>query len=349
MPDDKVDTVIDSGLPESERAYMHGVLLSMPPTSRWDVAYYAADGSRHSNRVATLAKMDRAQIVAPDGSVSRADGSKRYAPERLATSVTSVSGSRHPLDFAQPPPTDATGPFRRVYSDPYYNVERTQVDIPCNASRYVPPNRDTGYVYVGAFGLNGSALDAGLFSEIEGDGSFNIFLQWTTRDRVFHYANARQTIDCGQNVGLVLYILNNGAAPSTGFAQTDFILDILARHDNGQTSAQTIRSSVYNLDAGDWPKNGFGVRLKRMTSIAQGANNFTSGSTFGIDINGQPQIFWNQASYAAGCGFSCSSYPVWSGGGGQDFPRPEDGWASQSRVRYNYYAPDQEVDGINLS
>ncbi len=61
--------------------------------------------------------------------------------------------------------------------------------------------------------------------------------------------------------------------------------------NGNDTNGNVVTETVMDPSNSDgFPQTGDGVRLKRMTSIAQGANDFSNGSTFGISgVDGPPR------------------------------------------------------------
>ncbi len=94
-----------------------------------------------------------------------------------------------------------------------------------------------------------------------------------------------------------------------------------------------------------FPQDGAGVRLKRMTSIAQASNVFDNGSTFGINFDGTPEIAWS------GCDIGVYDPPnntntifVWPDGNGGTQNYPDD----STKIVVTFTDMADETDGINL-
>ena len=81
ISDDNVDSAIDATLPEKERAFMHEVLLSLPPAYRDNVVYRTADGQLHSNKSSLLQ-----QAVAKE---------QQFANSPVANEMLAAPSARH--------------------------------------------------------------------------------------------------------------------------------------------------------------------------------------------------------------------------------------------------------------
>lgn len=103
----------------------------------------------------------------------------------------------------------------------------------------------------------------------------------------------------------------------------------------------TTHSAVDAVPASEWPSDGTGVQVKRMTTIAQAPSDFSSGYYFGYDpIGNGTTIQWSNSQIGAG-GSALFTWPE-GNGGTQSYPN------DSSKVIVNYLDMADETDGINL-
>jgi len=117
--------------------------------------------------------------------------------------------------------------------------------------------------------------------------------------------------------------------------------------NGNDTNGNVVKETVMDRSNSDgFPLNGDGVRLKRMTSIAQGANDFFNGSTFGISgVDGTPQVAWSSCDIGVfDPSNNVNTIFVWPDGNGgtQNY---SDG---STKIIVTYFDMADEIDGINL-
>lgn len=245
------------------------------------------------------------------------------------------------------------GPYRRVCSDRYggYAGEVVNVYLPCYAwatNGIQLAARDTGYVYIGAFGAYGEGVDAGLWFRPGANGGEGDYVQFTlytnshSQPGGFTYASGA-VFTCNQTVTMYWKYVNNGFSYTDPSSNAGLILDITGRTEDGRT-VSAIVGGVSGYDTINYPTNYSYVKYKRMTTIAQNSgNNWYAQESFGIDAARNPSVSWSNACLVQG------QQPTWwtpcyAWYGGSDNYWPDSGIA---RVAF-FQRYTQESDGIDL-
>lgn len=345
IADADIDKYIDPSLPKHDRKIMHQLMKDLRPQDRHSVGFFAKDGTNYANTKAVYKAMRR--WASQDGIHFVGDNGRAFIGPLLQTKAQIAafkatvtqragrSGTRTPLGYETPTPSDATGPFRRVYSDSGYSRETGNIYLPCGATNFNELTGQTGYIYVGGFGQNDDGLDAGFQYSIAND-SYTLFSRDSGTDGPNQINAQGANYACGQTVSYDLY---STVDPTMGLMT---VINASGTDVNGNSAPETVMDPA-NSDG--FPQNGDGVRLKRMTTIAQGSNDFTNGSTFGINFDGTPEVAWSN------CDIGVFDPPdnvntifVWPDGNGGTQNYPDD----SSKIVVTYSDMADETDGINL-
>ncbi len=340
-----IDKHIDASLPKHDRKIVHQLMQDLRPEDRYNVGFFAKDGTNYASTKAVYATMRRWKST--DGLHFIGDGGKPFIGPLLDTpqSVKALSsgaasktsaGMQRPLGYEVPTPSDANGPFRRVYSDAGYSRETGNIYLPCGATNFQELTGQTGYIYAGGFGQNNDGLDAGFQYSIANDW-YTLFSRDSGTDGPNQMNAQGGHFACGQTVSYDLY-----STPDPTYG----LITVIVGNGN-DTNGTPITESVMDPSNPDgFPQNGNGVRLKRMTTIAQGANDFSNGSTFGISaLDGTPQVVWTYCNIGVyDPSNNMNSIFVWANGNGNTQNYPDD--ATKIVVTYSDMA--DETDGINL-
>jgi hypothetical protein len=251
-------------------------------------------------------------------------------------------------------PGGNNGPYRRVCSDRYggYAGEVANVYLPCYAwatDGIQVAARDTGYIYVGAFGAYGAGVDAGLFYRPglnNGEGDYVQFTLYTNSHSLpggFTYASGA-VFTCNQTVTMEWKYVNNGLQPSDPASGAGFILDIVGRTEDGQSVASLV-GGVSGSDTQNYPINYSYVKYKRMTSIAQNSgDNWYARESFGVDVAGNPSVAWSN-----GCLVQNAGPATWWSPCNQWYSGSDNYWPDAAIAKVSFFQRyTQEVDGINL-
>lgn len=195
------------------------------------------------------------------------------------------------------------GPYRRVCSDQYggYAGATAKVYLPCYATQSIQiPMRDTGYIYMGAFGAYGEGVDAGLFYRPgSGPGQAGDYVQFTlytnSNSLPGHFSYISGAIfPCNQTVLMAWKYFNTGFAYTDPNSLAQFILDIVGQTEDGR-NVSTILAGVQGYDTINYPGNYSYVKYKRMTTIAQNlGDNWNANESFGLDVVGNPTVAWSE-------------------------------------------------------
>jgi len=256
------------------------VLAGIPADARADAVVIDSDGAVHKSRSTGV---DLSSPAVAGGQYRDDTGTDLAAPRWLSPSATRgfVRGSTRLaiLEDTQ------TGPFHGVYSQPGYAFEEAEVYLPSVHAHppglylHRPGTSDTAYVYLGGQSRTGGAVDAG-FQHSPTRDNWALFI--TCEGFPFHVSRY-QRFAAGQVVDLRFYVpADNYVAVSAAG------IDITGRH--------VVRTVV--LDVGKYPSNeppaptglsgeptrfswsasGDGNILKRMTSIAQHRQSWSTRS-----------------------------------------------------------------------
>lgn len=324
---------------------MHQLMKDLRPEDRYNVGFFAKGGTNYANTKAVYKTMRR--WGSSDGIHFVGDNGHPFIGPLLETKAqiaafkasadrrASSSRTRAPLGYETPTPSDGNGPFRRVYSDSGYSRESGNIYLPCLPTNFNELTGQTGYIYAGGFGQNDDGLDAGFQYSIANDW-YTLFTRDSGTDGPNQINAIGASYDCGQTVSYDLY---STVDPTYGLMT---VINAAGNDVYGNYVSETVMDPS-NPDG--FPQNGDGVRLKRMTSIAQGSNNFTNGSTFGINFDGTPEVAWSN------CDLGVFDPPDnintifgWPDGNGGTQNYPDD----PSKIVVTYIDMADETDGINL-
>jgi hypothetical protein len=127
---------------------------------------------------------------------------------------------------------------------------------------YSGADGDTVYVYSGGWGANAEALDAG-FQHNPSTDNWSLFIRYQGAGFVFAEGDPRFT--GGRSVQLTVFVPEDGTinALASGTLITGLTQQVSLEFSNGVTG---------------WTADGTDQVLKRMTSIAQNVESFTTGS-----------------------------------------------------------------------
>jgi len=345
VADADIDKHIDASFPEHDRKIVHQLMKDLRPEDRYNVGFFAKDGTNYASTKAVYATMRRWK--SPDGLHFIGDGGKPFIGPLLDTPQSvkafksgavrkSSSATQTPLGYGIPTPSDGNGPFRRVYSDAGYSRETGNIYLPCGATNFQELTGQTGYIYAGGFGQNNDGLDAGFQYSIANDW-YTLFSRDSGTDGPNQMNAQGGHFACGQTVSYDLY---------STFDSTYGLITVIVGNGS-DTNGNAVTESVMDPSNSDgFPQNGAGVRLKRMTTIAQGFNDFSNGSTFGISpVDGTPQVAWSSCDIGVfDPSNNVNTIFFWPDGNGGTQNYPDD----STKIVVTYYDMADETDGINL-
>ncbi|MBC5799912.1 MAG: hypothetical protein GIW94_08070 [Candidatus Eremiobacteraeota bacterium] len=326
ISDSQIDQHISQALPQGERALMRTIMLQLPENKRYDVIYYALDGTVHANYPALLkttvvyqpSKFDYRQGIGSDGS------SIVLAP------TTSIPKALY--SCSNVPQSTSTGGYREVASVCNTPYEFTHVFLPCNSNNEIYlhyPLSEGVYIYGGGFSGNGNAVDAGMqFSNTYDDWALFVSVN---KHQVSNYTR----FQCNQTVSLEFYPLSSQTLVLYGTGYTD--------------SGQFMQiSQTYAVSASQgWSDSCGGCVVKRVTSLAQNNFlNFKDGSFAGIDVYANPLIAWSNSLVGYWNGrypplYNAATWTNYYTGGYYSYPSND-----PSRVIVNFVNGGQETDGL---
>lgn len=267
--------------------------------------------------------------------------------------------SLHPLIFITPNP--GTGPYRRIYTYGGYYGEAANISLPCS-THYMAPT-DTGYIYMGGWGDDGSQEGFGIDAGLQYSSTFFDYAPFIrfansptpigpTLWSANHNGYLRWT--CGQTIGMAF---SANADPALG--TTDFFLQTHAGGLYLDTNGNYQWSNLYDyidvaIQQPGVPWNGWGAGpyscsasssciLKFMTSIAQPSDSFLDQSSFqniGWGLQGVATYHLDVKLHMLNTNNtqSCENYPTWTAN-----PFPFDGCNNSP----SYYTNIQ-VSNFNL-
>lgn len=267
---------IDQGLPEKDKKKIKEVMLLLDKEHRENVIHINEDGSIISNRKQLLEdfKEKNKELLDSSGKFKERPANwikNEVFPNDREQNFDSASllstGWKYP-DYQSE--NVNSGPYRRVYSNVGYSRLVTDVWVPSRSSGiYMASGNDKAYVYTGAVDSNGKGIDIGLAYNYE-QGPY----KWNETWGVFIKGANDSTIDMpeeynfvgGQSVVMDFYTWANNAVAlfSAGYTKA-------GNYAGGTMTAELGSSYRFWID-------GTGMKVKRITSIAQAPQNLNSGS-----------------------------------------------------------------------
>ncbi len=309
-------------------------MKQLHPEDRHYVMYFSGSGANYANRHKYLRSMFRWKRVGTRGNDyfdqfgHRFQGPLFETQKQVQSLFASRAGGLKPDAVEVPPVTTGTGAYRRVYSDPGYSEILVSVFLPSQPSNLQGAPNGTGYIYTGGFGVTGDGIDAGFQYSFIND-YYSLFTRDAATDMQNQIPADGAPFQSNQTVDLHFYTLS--ASAQTVVCATGY----------DTANNYTRHCAIDDVPAGEWPSDGSGVRVKRMTTIAQDYDDFASGWYFGYDpINQLPQIQWSNAQLAS----SSQSLATWPDGNGGFQNYPDD--STKVIVSFTNYA--NETDGIDL-
>lgn len=310
ISDEDIDKYIDVDLPKHDRKIMHQLMKELLPKDRLHVGFFAKNGTNYANTKGVFARMRRWK--SSDGISFAGDNGKRFTGP-LVDSKAQIT---------------ALKAARRSASTQNRSVLGYEVPTPSD------PNGPFRHVYSDA-GYSREARNIYLPS---GATNFNV----TTGQTGYIYVGGFGQNDDGLDAGFQYSIANDSYALTNPNLGLMTVINATGNDLTGNYASETVMDPS-NTDG--FPMNGAGVRLKRMTSIAQVSNDSTNGATFGIAFDGTPTIAWSTCELGV---FdptnNTNTIFIWPEGNGGTQNYPDD--ASKIVVTYSEMA--DETDGVNL-
>ena len=257
------------------------VLSGIPVDARGDLVVIGSDGVTHKTVRSSGGDLKTPAVTA--GQYQDENGVEIAAPQWLPPSATRgfARGSAAMAIFED----KQTGPFHGVYSQPGYSFEEAEVYLPSDHARppglylHRPGSTDTAYVYLGGQSRTGGAVDAG-FQHSPSRDNWALFI--TCEGFPFHVSRF-QRFASGQTVDIRFFVPadNYVAVSASG-------LDITGRHvtrtvvldvDKYPSTAPPAPGTLAGQSTRfTWTASGDGNILKRMTSIAQHRQSWSTRS-----------------------------------------------------------------------
>lgn len=274
----KEGILIDKALPEKDKEKIKEVMLKLDKGHRENVVHINEDGSVISNKKELLdefKKINKDKLdndgrlkLKPKDWVYQ-DTQTQVSEKALPASVLSSTGWKNP-DYESE--NANSGPYRRVLTGNGYSRLVTDVWVPKKSDGGIymkSGTNDKAYVYTGAIDKNGKAIDIGLAYNYESgpyawNESWGMFVKGA-KDETITMPNIAN-FQGGQFVVMDFYV-----------AATNYVALFCSGYNNagvygGGTLTAELGSS-YSFYA-----DGTGMKLKRITSIAQDPQNLSSGS-----------------------------------------------------------------------
>ncbi len=213
VSDADVDSTIDASIVGAERETIRKFILLLPPTRRGgNITYTDAAGVIYANKHELKSRLKRlAPAPGKPGAYVDLDGRPFAAPprEKKPATLSPSSAIRGKQTFA--PPDNGvinSGAMRRVYTAGYQG-EGGYLTLPCRianngsqATAYsVYGERD--YIYLGGFGDDGTAVDAGL--QYSPDNDWYTYFSFTSNG-TFEFVDH---IACGQQISMGFNVVAN--------------------------------------------------------------------------------------------------------------------------------------------
>lgn len=260
---------------------MKDVLSKLDEKHRENVVHVKEDGTIISNKKQLKEEFitKNAKLIGKDGKLIKKpsawvkdEKTEPDQPSLLPLSIQST-GWKYP-DYQSE--NVNSGPYRRVFSNTGYSRLRGNLSLPAkNNGVYMSSLNDKAYAYTGAVDSGGKGIDIGLAYNYEsGDQahqeSWGMFMAGSSNVTM----PSNKNFQGGQTVYIDFYTwaTNAVALYAEGYNRAGYFV--------GSTLTAELGSS-YKFYA-----DGTGMKVKRITSIAQSPQNLTSGS----EIN---YVGWN--------------------------------------------------------
>lgn len=318
---------------------MHDAMKALPPSERDNVVIAMPNGRFIGSRpgLAEKAYVPRPIPGVPNGFTDD-KGNKFFVPraeprtailERFGTRMLAFNPLNRMLDaqnVATMYPPDrtggGTGALYRIFSTLGYSYVTADVDVPCYSGQ-LDPSYETGNVYLGGWGANTSAVDAGLVHSSAFDGSAN-----DNYALLFKESSAGETTTvsitgrwgCGQTIGLKFFADGNYYIDPSGAKYND-IAESITGYDTSFTTYNTL-TYIIHVPTGEWNYGGTNNFVKRMTTIAQTPAQATpnNGDYFGyVPTDASPAPLFHWANSTIGNYGSGNTWLPQSSGGYQLF------------------------------
>lgn len=272
---DKEESIyIDKELADKDKKKIQEVMLKLDKEHRENVIHINEDGSVISNRKQLLEDFKEVNKHLLDSSGKlKAKPSEWVKDEMIPNDLTNTimpsllsTGWKYP-DYQSE--NVNSGPYRRVYSNVGYSHLATDVYVPSRSSGINMTGTDKAYVYTGAVDSNGKGIDIGLAYNYEQgpypwNETWGMFIAGAKAGTI-QFPNEFNFVG-GQSIAMNFYVTATNAVAmySAGYNK-------IGNYVGGTMTAEL--GSTYNFNV-----DGIGMKVKRITSIAQSPQNLNSGS-----------------------------------------------------------------------
>jgi hypothetical protein len=340
-----IDRNISSDIVGNERTIMRNLLRSAPPSLRWRIAndtksnLYVSYYSSKTKQVYVNRSDIRNQLVAykslGEGLYADPSGHTVIAPPLdVRPNLRASSGMRQAQNNVSVGVDHGSGPYRRVYSLPNDWIDQgsfemwSALHIPCNAAHYARTTGEAGYAYLGGWGSNGVAIDAGVFNTklTNGQDQYQMFVRsdgtWLGPGIPGVDKAVLASWPCGFNMSMNFYTSEpvtdaNGNINSNGslwLSTSPYPMPALNPGD-----AAPIYLVIWDEPSrGGWDPECSGCILKRMTTIAQNTyEDLNENTSFeGVSwSNTQITTGTDDTTFSQQYAWGCMEWPQWEATG----------------------------------
>ncbi len=298
IADEDISSIIDPSLSLSDQQLAQQALLSLPPYWRSqgvlvvDQAGNLHTSSRSLIRNSLAAAQSHAGGPPPSGGYSATSAAR----EMLTPSTVTCPGGGSPVTISLG--GYGTGPFRRVANEcTGYTVQTINFNSDTSGSRSVDcvianaPTTSLDYILGGAYSTSSTAgIDAG-FTYVEA-GTKSYFGEIILVNGSSVYGT---NLPCGGQYQVTLSLqAANSPGTSEFIPASSYVNPATGNGQSGTPIVKYVQSSNYNV-------NGTDFIFRRLTSIAQNSQNFSSGEWFGFAMNaaGGPNLQQPEIAYTA--------------------------------------------------
>lgn len=297
IADGNVSSLIDPSLSSSDQQLAQQALLSLPPYWRSQgVLIVDEAGNLHaSSRSLLETSLAAAQLhagsPAPSGGYSGAStASEALTPAAMVT----CPGGGSPVSISLG--GYGTGPFRRVADEcTGYTVQTINFNSDTTGTKSVDcvianaPTSSLDYILGGAYSTSSTAgIDAGFAYVEAGNKSYFEEIILVNGSPVYG-----SNLPCGGQYQIALSLqAANSPATSEFILVSSYVNPVTGNGQSGTPVVKYVQSSNYN-------SNGTNFIFRRLTSIAQNSENFSSGEWFGfaMNANGGPNLQEPEIAY----------------------------------------------------
>jgi hypothetical protein len=300
LDDGGIDSYIDASIVGADRKLAHALMKLMPANRRGDFAYY--DGKRIlSNNPALLPYLTLTAKHANFAMTSRPmQSSVSGATSRKPAGVGSCS---------PPDPYIGSGPYVREVGNCGFTGGWSIVNLTCGTTLLNTPYSENGFMYMEERATNGAFYEGGMFTRTGTQGSYDIN-PYISGNFNMQLNNSGARYTCGTDIGLMF----GPVYPQTGEPSMMYVaIGTIPNYNPANAWQPTEEVQMQNAawlyiaapsglnqpgtDNTGIPTPCMQCAVTKVTSIGDTGGDIFDGSTFGIDLQGNLAVHWEEVTF----------------------------------------------------